>query len=325
MALSDPSSTANWRYLEDEVRQERIKNLKKMQRLTKQSLSRAKKVLCDSSNEFRVSIASAEDGGQLNLASALTDASDFVRSNLSVCKWDLVKAMLQTEIGKNKITEELSSKVDDLADTIVLEISNLAKKLKGEQNFVDLNPHVTRACLSLYATNKSCLRDLRQSLDGLVLMSTPSEGTLRRLEASCRVNEGVCPKMLGWIADEMNRDIPTPENEGDMPILSGLPINAQRVDHNLFLACQILSDEMYLKDGITVNPLTGRATGWVTKTETFNLTDAMECLLSADYGKPQKERSTKRYALRLFRYRIRNSPGNRTNWPGHTTTMQADQ
>lgn len=285
---ADPSSNTNWRYLSDEVKQERIVNLKKKQRLTEQSLSRAKKEIASSDNTLQICVANVEDGGQANLVTALTDASEFVGKNLQLCKSKVIEAMLVSEIGQGKITEEISSKVNELAETVVLEISNIAKKLKGQKNFVDLNPHVTRACLSLWATNKSCLRDLRASLDGLVLISIPSEGTLRRLDAACQVNEGVCPKIFGWIADEINRDLPTPEDEGDMPTLSGLSIKASRVAHNLFIAGQVLSDEMYLKDGITVNPLTGKATGWITKSETFSLTDAMGHLLTPDYGKPEK-------------------------------------
>ena len=119
-------------------------------------------------------------------------------------------------------------KINEISQNIVSAIQNQGKILSGKSRTVKFNPRILRIALAAWLDSPRGYQKMKK--DSIKIM--PSTRTLQRLQAKMKLNAGICPKVYGWIYDDLN--LQEHKNESTFKV-------------------QILFDEMKLKSGIYFN------------------------------------------------------------------------
>ena len=265
-------SKAKWTGMSPNSQNKRRANVRTMTKSMKANLSHLRKRLSEPTASIVIDISK---GGDEELTQMLKNASSHVQSKKGQTKASLIKALLESEVGRD-CTESEKAKINEAAAFIVDEMANVGKKIKGHEKQVRINPRTMRHCLVLWATTKAGYEEYRKSS----FWTTPSPSTLRKLHSKTRVNEGSCLKTYSWIADEL-----APATGNGLTGQGLAAVSKTKAEDRGWITGQMLADEMHMTEEVRMNPLTGKVSGFAPKGDTFDFNQEVIDFLKDDFNK----------------------------------------
>ena len=271
-ARVEAESKSNWTGMSPNSQNRRRANVRSKMKSLKTNLSRLRKRLSEPTASVVIDVSK---GGDEELTKMLKNASSHVQSKKGQTKASLIKALLESEIGRD-CTESEEAKVNEAAAFIVDEMANIGKKIKGHEKQVRINPRTMRHCLVLWATTKAGYKEYRKSS----FWTTPSPSTLRKLHSKTRVNEGSCLNIYSWIADEL-----APATSDGLTGAGLAAVSKTKAENRGWITGQMLADEMHMTEEVRMSPLTGKVSGFAPKGDAFDFNQEVIDFLKDDFNK----------------------------------------
>ena len=130
----------------------------------------------------------------------LQQACDFIKSNWSLCKNDLIKTLLDIQSKDddvNQVKKFSNEDTDKLVSYLTESIENLALQLNDKDRQCRYSSHAINMSMSLFLKNKSMYEEIRDSKG----LSLPSRNTLMEKQSILKSSPGIDPNCMQFVKD----------------------------------------------------------------------------------------------------------------------------